>query len=210
MKYSRFFIGIFCLFIFSLNVLLPRAAVLSENSGDSSSADFTVDAKAAVLIDADSGTVLYEMNSHEELPPASVTKVMTMLLIMEAVDSGRISFEDEVTISENASGMGGSQLYMEPGETHTVSELLTGISMVSANDACVAMAEYISGTEEIFVEKMNERAKELGLENTHFANTNGLPAADHYTSAYDLAVTARQLLSHPDILSYLGAESGNH
>lgn len=208
-KYSRFFIGIFCLFIFSLNVLLPRAAVLSENSGDSSSADFTVDAKAAVLIDADSGTVLYEMNSHEELPPASVTKVMTILLIMEAVDSGRISFEDEVTISENASGMGGSQLYMEPGETHTVSELLTGISMVSANDACVAMAEYISGTEEIFVEKMNERAKELGLENTHFANTNGLPAADHYTSAYDLAVTARQLLSHPDILSYLGAESGN-
>ena len=229
-RHSRFFISILCIFIVSLNVLFSWAAAQNadtpavqdtdtaadtsdnpaENSSDSaSSAAFSIDAKSAVLIDADSGAVLYEMNSREELPPASVTKIMTMLLIMEAVDSGRISLEDEVTISENASGMGGSQLYMEPGETHTVSELLTGISMVSANDACVAMAEYISGTEEIFVEKMNEKAEELGLENTHFANTNGLPAADHYTSAYDLAVMARQLLSYPDILSYLSAGSGS-
>ena len=229
-RHSRFFISILCIFIVSLNVLFSWAAAQNadtpavqdtdtaadtsdnpaENSSDSaSSAGLFIDAKSAVLIDADSGAVLYEMNSREELPPASVTKIMTMLLIMEAVDSGRISLEDEVTISENASGMGGSQLYMEPGETHTVSELLTGISMVSANDACVAMAEYISGTEEIFVEKMNEKAEELDLENTHFANTNGLPAADHYTSAYDLAVMARQLLSYPDILSYLSAGSGS-
>lgn len=182
----------------------------NENGGAAApaSSDPAIDTKSAILIDADSGTVLYEKNSHEELPPASVTKVMTMLLTMEAIDSGRISFDDEVTISDNSSGMGGSQLYMEPGETHTVSELLTGISMVSANDACVAMAEYISGTEEIFVEKMNEKAQELGLENTHFSNTNGLPAADHYSSAYDIALMSQELLSYPEILSYLSAESG--
>ncbi len=184
----------------------------SEETDDAESqaagADPQIEAKSAILMDADSGTILYEMNSHEELPPASVTKVMTMLLIMEAIDSGRISFDDQVTISETAAGMGGSQLYMEPGETHTVDELLTGISMVSANDACVAMAEFISGTDEIFVEKMNEKAASLGLENTHFSNTNGLPAADHYTSAHDIAVMSQALLSHPDILPYLSNESG--
>ena len=206
MKHSGLFISIVCVFLLTLNLLFPCAA---QDDSPGSSDSRSVEARSAVLIDADSGTVLYEKNPGEELPPASVTKVMTMLLAMEAIDDGRISSEDEVTISENAAGMGGSQLYMEAGETHTVSELLTGISMVSANDACVALAEYIGGTEEIFVEKMNEKAEELGLENTHFSNTNGLPAADHYSSARDIAFMARHLLSYPEILPYLSAESGN-
>ncbi len=206
MKHSGLFISIVCVFLLTLNLLFPCAA---QDDSPGSSDSLSVEARSAVLIDADSGTVLYEKNPGEELPPASVTKVMTMLLAMEAIDDGRISSEDEVTISENAAGMGGSQLYMEAGETHTVSELLTGISMVSANDACVALAEYIGGTEEIFVEKMNEKAEELGLENTHFSNTNGLPAADHYSSARDIAFMARHLLSYPEILPYLSAESGN-
>ena len=174
-----------------------------------SGSGLSIAAVSSILIDADSGTVLFENNADEKLPPASVTKVMTMLLIMEAVDSGRISLDDQVTVSEHAAGMGGSRArYWEPGETHTVNELLTGISTVSANDACVAMAEYICGTEEIFIEKMNEKAGELGLKNTHFSNTNGLPAEDHYSSARDIAVMSKELLSHEGIVSYLSNKSG--
>lgn len=214
MNHSKILPAVLCILLIAAGTL-PAAAVenqtpsaAGENQTPSVSPDLSVDAVSAILIHADSGTILYEMNSHEELPPASVTKVMTMLLTMEAIDSGKISTEDQVTISERAASMGGSQLYMEPGEVHTVSELLTGISMVSANDACVAMAEYICGTEEIFVEKMNEKAAELGLENTHFVNTNGLPAADHYSSAHDIAVMSKELLKHEDILPYLSNESG--
>lgn len=164
-----------------------------------------LDSKSAVLMDADSGTVFFEKNPHEKLPPASVTKVMTMLLITEAVDNGRVSLDDVVTVSEKAASMGGSQMYMEPGETHTLDQLLTGIAMVSANDACVAAAEYISGSMDIFVEQMNSKAKDLGLENTHFSNTNGLPVSDHYTSAYDIAVMSSELIKHDVILPYLAA-----
>ena len=155
------------------------------------------DAKSAALIDVGSGTLLYEQNSHEALPPASVTKVMTMLLALEAVDRGQISMDDAVTISPRAAGMGGSQMYMEAGETQTVETLLKGMAIASANDACVAMAEYVGGTEEIFVEKMNQRAKELGMKDTNFVNTNGLPVAGHRTSAYDIALMSRELLKHP-------------
>ncbi|MBQ6949049.1 MAG: D-alanyl-D-alanine carboxypeptidase [Firmicutes bacterium] len=156
-----------------------------------------VQAKSAVLMDVATGTVLYEQNAHEELPPASVTKVMTMLLALEAVERGQFSLEDTVTISERAASMGGSQMYMEPGESHTVEELFMGASICSANDACVALAETTKGTEELFVEAMNARAQELGMDHSHFVNTNGLPAEDHYSCAYDIAVMSRELLKHP-------------
>lgn len=179
-----------------------------ETTGSGSAPALNINAKAAVLMDAASGRVLYKQAPDEKLPPASVTKVMTMLLICEALDSGRVTTDDTVTISDRAAGMGGSQMYMEPGETHTLGELLTGISMVSANDACVAAAEYISGSVEIFVEEMNKRASSLGLQNTHFVNTNGLPVADHYSSAYDIAVVSAELLKHDIIIPYLTAPSG--
>lgn len=163
-------------------------------AGDSApKSAFEVLAKGAVLIDAETGEVLFEQDAHKELPLASVTKVMTMLLVMEAVDSGKITLDDQVTISERAASMGGSQMYMEPGETHTVAELMEGVAMASANDGCVSLSEFVAGSEEIFVERMNERAKELGMRDTHFVNTNGLPVADHYSSAYDIAVMSRKL-----------------
>ncbi len=156
-------------------------------------APFAVAAKGAVLIDASTGEVLFEQDSHAQLPPASVTKVMTMLLVMEAVEEGKITLEDRVTVSERAASMGGSQMYMEVGETHTVAELMEGVAMASANDGCVALAEFVAGSEEIFVEKMNQRAAELGMRDTHFVNTNGLPVADHYSSAYDIALMSQKL-----------------
>ena len=154
---------------------------------------FQVAAKGAILIDASTGKVLFEQDSHKELTLASVTKVMTMLLVMEAADAGKITLDDKVTISERAASMGGSQMYMEVGETHTVAELMKGVAMASANDGCVALAEYVAGSEEIFVERMNRRAQELGMRDTHFVNTNGLPVADHYSSAYDIALMSMKL-----------------
>lgn len=160
-------------------------------------------AKSAVLMDADTGTVIYEQDAHKELPPASVTKIMTMLLAMEAVDAGKIKLSDEITISENASSMGGSQMYMEVGEVHTLEELMQGMAIASANDAAIAVAEYVAGSETVFVEKMNKRAASLGMRDTHFANTNGLPVAEHYTSAYDIAVMSKELLQHEAIKPWL-------
>ncbi len=159
----------------------------------------SVDAKSAILIDAGSGTVLFEQNSRDRLPPASVTKVMTMLLVMEAIERGQMSLEDQVTISEKAASMGGSQMYMEPGEQQKLETLMLGIAVCSANDACVAAAEHHSGTVEIFVENMNKRAKELGMKDTNFVNTNGLPVANHYTSAYDIALMSKELVKHQKI-----------
>ena len=165
---------------------------------DQQKAPFEVAAKGAVLIEADTGEVLFQQDCHEELPLASVTKVMTMLLVMEAVDEGKITLEDEVTISERAASMGGSQMYMEFGETHTVEELMRGVAMASANDGCVALAEYVAGSEEIFVERMNEKAKELGMRDSHFCNTNGLPVADHYSSADDIALMSKELYQYEE------------
>ena len=185
------------------NFLIKQNPIVLETVNDqvetdSQKAAFDVAAKGAVLIDADTGKVLFEKDSHKELPLASVTKVMTMLLVMEDVESGKISLKDEVTISERAASMGGSQMYMEIGEKHTVEELLKGVAMASANDGCVALAEYVAGTEEIFVERMNERAKELGMRDSHFVNTNGLPVADHYSSAYDIAVMSKELYEYEE------------
>ncbi|KXZ39937.1 D-alanyl-D-alanine carboxypeptidase (penicillin-binding protein 5/6) [Alkalithermobacter thermoalcaliphilus JW-YL-7 = DSM 7308] len=162
-----------------------------------------ITATSAILIDGKSGQIIYEKNAHEKLPPASVTKIMTLLLIMEALDEGRIKLDDKVTISEKAANMGGSQLYLEPGEVKDVETLIKGIAVASGNDASVAMAEFIYGSEEVFVNKMNERAKELGMTNTNFVNTNGLPVENHYTTAYDIALMSKELLKHESIHKYL-------
>ena len=163
--------------------------------------------KSALLMDAATGTVLYENNAHEALAPASVTKVMTLLLIMEAIDTGRIGWEDTVTASEAAAAKGGSQVYLKVGETMTVSDMVKSIAVSSANDCACAMAEHLAGSEAAFVDLMNKRAAELGMEDTHFVNCTGLdddPAAkSHRTSAHDIAVMSRELLvNHPDIKNF--------
>ncbi len=171
----------------------------------SSAEDMNLNCKSAVLMDFGTGKLIYEQNSHEKLPPASVTKVMTMLLIMEALDKGKISYEDKVTISEQASSKNskGTMLLLEAGEIRTVKELLYGIAVESANDACIAMAEHISGGEEEFVKLMNKRAKELGAHDSNFVNTNGLPANRHVTSAFDMAVISRELLKHEKVFGFI-------
>lgn len=161
-----------------------------------------VEAKAGILIEQSTGKVLREMNADEKLPIASVTKIMTMLLIMEEIDSGNIKFDDMVSVSENAMSYGGSTMFLEQGEMLSVNDMLKGIAVASANDGCVAMAEHISGSESAFVEKMNKRAKELGMENTNFMNTNGLDEENHYSSARDVAIMSCQLLKHPKITEY--------
>lgn len=161
--------------------------------------------KSAILVDAASGEVIVEKNPHEKLPPASVTKVMTMLLIMDAIDSGKITLNDKVTISKQAESKSteGTRLLLEAGEIRTVHELLLGIAVESANDACIAMAEYISGSEEEFVKLMNQKAKELGMNDTNFMNANGLHQDGHVTSAYDIALMSRALLKHQKIFDYI-------
>ena len=166
-------------------------------------APLSVSSKSAILMDVGSGQILYEKNAHDKLPPASVTKVMTMLLICEALDSGTITLDDSVQISENAASMGGSQIFLEAGEVQKVDTLLKGIAVASANDGCVAMAEYIGGSVESFVDMMNAKAKELNMKDTNFVNTNGLPVDNHYTSAHDIAIMSRELLKHDVISKYL-------
>jgi len=166
-----------------------------------------VPAKSALLMDVATGTVLYESNAHEKLSPASVTKVMTLLLIMEAIDSGKIGWQDTVTASEAAAAKGGSQVYLKVGETMTVEEMVKSIAVSSANDCACAMAEHLSGTEAAFVDRMNQRAKELQMNDTNFVNCTGLDdseeAKNHRTSAHDIALMSRQLLKeHPDICKY--------
>ena len=162
--------------------------------------NFNIDAKSALLMEASSGKILYEKNSHEKLPPASVTKVMTILLIYDAIDSGKIKPDDMVTVSEHAANMGGSQIFLEPYEQQTVYDLLKAIVIASANDAAVAMAEYIGGSEENFVQLMNERAKKLGMSNTNFFNACGLDTDGHETSANDIAIMSRELINkHPQV-----------
>ena len=169
--------------------------------------ELDVAAKSALLMDVATGTILYEQNAHEPLAPASVTKVMTMLLIMEAIDSGKISWEDTVTASEAAAAKGGSQVYLKVGETMTVDHMVKSIAVSSANDCACAMAEHLAGSESAFVDMMNEKARELGMADTHFVNCTGLDddpeAANHRTSAHDIAIMSRELLkNHPDIQKY--------
>lgn len=161
-----------------------------------------VAAPSAILVERTSGTVLYEKNSHEKLAPASVTKIMTMLLTVEALERGQISLEDEVVTSDHAASMGGSQIYLEPGERMSLHDMLKSIAVSSANDACVAVAEHIAGSEATFVAMMNDRAAALGMQDTHFVNCCGLDSEEHYTTAYDISLMSRELLKHEMIRAY--------
>lgn len=165
--------------------------------------DLGLQSKSAILVDGATGTILYEQNSHTALPPASVTKVMTLLLIYEGERDGKFQWNDPVQVSEHAASMGGSQVFLEEGETQTAAEMTKCIAIASANDAAVAMAEFLAGSEEAFVQKMNERAKELGMKDTHFVNACGLDTEGHLTSAYDIATMSRELIHNfPDIKKY--------
>lgn len=191
---------------FSVNTsITPNKEEISNVSDntDKSGNFLGITSGSAILMDQKSGTVLYEYNSHEQLRPASVTKVMTVLLIMEALDNGTISLEDNISCSEKASSMGGSQIWLDTTETLTVNEMLKAICVVSANDCCVAMAEHLAGSEELFVEQMNKRAKELGMNDTVFKNCHGIDEDGHVTSSYDIALMSRELITkHPQITNY--------
>ena len=187
---------VICFFI-CVCFMMQSVVVFAEGN-----TDLGLNAKSAILMEESTGNILYESNPDERLPIASVTKVMTMLLIMEAVDSGKISLDDMVTVSENAMSYGGSTMFLETGEQLTVKDMLKGIAVASANDGCVAMAEHLAGSESAFVDMMNEKAKELGMENTHFMNTNGLDEDDHYSSARDVAIMSRELMKHETIFNY--------
>ena len=164
--------------------------------------DLAPNAKSVILIEASTVDILYERNSHEKLPPASMTKMMSMLLIMESIDKGIIKWDDIVTVSSNASSMGGSQILLETGEEMTVEDLFKGIAVASGNDAVVALAEYIAGSVEEFVNMMNNKAKELNLNDTYFKNPHGLNDTNHYSSAYDMSVIAKELAKHEDVFKY--------
>ena len=180
----------------SSNVLETNSEIENENS-------LNLESGAAILIEQSTGQVLYFHNAHEQLRPASVTKIMSILLIMEQIDSGKLSYSDTVSCSETARSMGGSQIWLDPRETLTVDEMLKAICVVSANDCVVAMAEHIAGSEEAFVQMMNDKAKELGMNDTCFKNCHGIDEDGHVTSAYDIALMSRELLlNHPDVTKY--------
>ena len=186
--------------IFSVGCCLPALAAEKQYENLT---DLGLTSKSALLMEEDTGTILYEQNSHEALPPASVTKVMTLLLIYEGERDGKFEWTDTVQVSEHAASMGGSQVFLEEGETQTAADLTKSIAIASANDAAVAMAEFLAGSEEAFVQKMNERAKELGMEDTNFVNACGLDIEGHVSSAYDIALMSRELMENfPEIKEY--------
>lgn len=190
---SKIIIILLCILVLSSACNISQAA---DNKKAVGAAGFETIAQSAVLMDGN-GTVLFEKDSHKRLPPASVTKSMTLLLAVEAVEQGRAKLTDPVTITENAWHQGGSQIWLEPGEQMTLHELMIAMAVVSANDAAVAVMEHIYGSQEAAVEAMNQRCNSLGLKDTHFANVNGLPAADHYMSAFDTALIAKEAVKHP-------------
>ncbi|MBQ3858984.1 MAG: D-alanyl-D-alanine carboxypeptidase, partial [Clostridia bacterium] len=181
-----------------LALLVFSAAALPVSAEVPDDMPFEVNCRSAVLMEAETGRVLFAKNADLALPPASVTKIMTLLLFMEEVDGGNIALDEEISVSEYAASMGGSQVYLEPGETMTAEELLKCVIIASANDAAVTLAEKVAGSEEAFVNKMNARAEELGMKNTHFENVTGLDdtVTKHLTSAYDIALMSKALLSH--------------
>ena len=194
-------VGLFAVFPFLASETRPT---VSESLPTQGGGTLNLDAKGAILMEAGTGTVLYAEGAEEKLYPASVTKIMTMLLVMEALDNGVISENDLVTASEHACSYGGTQIYLEPGETMTVRDLLKAVSINSANDAASALAEFVAGSEGAFVAQMNEKAEDLGMNNTNFVNPCGLPDPEHYTCAYDVALMTGELLKHPHILDYTG------
>lgn len=185
---------------FSVGCCLPALAAEKQYENLT---DLGLTSKSALLMEEDTGTILYEQNSHEALPPASVTKVMTLLLIYEGERDGKFEWTDTVQVSEHAASMGGSQVFLEEGETQIAADMTKSIAIASANDAAVAMAEFLAGSEEAFVQKMNERAKELGMEDTNFVNACGLDTEGHVSSAYDIALMSRELMENfPEIKEY--------
>ena len=185
---------------FSVGCCLPALAAEKQYENLT---DLGLTSKSALLMEEDTGTILYEQNSHEALPPASVTKVMTLLLIYEGERDGKFDWTDTVQVSEHAASMGGSQVFLEEGETQTAADMTKSIAIASANDAAVAMAEFLAGSEEAFVQKMNERAKEFGMEDTNFVNACGLDTEGHVSSAYDIALMSRELMENfPEIKEY--------
>ena len=189
----RWIIHKVCLLLFSLVLFLP-IVVNAE--------DYAINAKSAILVEADTGTILFEKNKDERLSVASLTKMMAQIIILEEVEKGNLKWDEMVTTSANAAGYGGTQIYLEAGEKMSVNDLMKAISMASANDATVVLAERIAGSEEKFVEMMNNKAKELGLQNTNFVNPTGLDEDNHYSSSYDLSIIARELLKHEEILEF--------
>ncbi len=187
---------IFCSLFLTVGLIIPQNVILAE---ETTTTAINVEAKSFVLIEASTGKIICEKQKDKELMPASITKIMTLILIFEAIDEGKIKMEDTVTVSEHAASMGGSQVYLEAGETQTVETMIKCISVSSANDACVAMAEHIAGSEEAFVAQMNEKAAELGMKHSHFMNCcgldDGLTEGQHYSSAYDIALMSRELLT---------------
>ena len=185
---------IFIIFL-TFNLFIP---IINTRASD----NLIPNAKSGILVSVSTGTIIYEKNIHERLPVASMTKMMGMILIMEALDDGKLKLDEKVKVSKNASDMGGSQIWLSEGEEMLVSDLIKGIMMASANDGIVAMAERVGGSEENFVTMMNEKAKSLGLKNTHFENPTGLDSKDHYSTAYDMSIIARELMRHEDIFNY--------
>lgn len=206
MKRFGIFLLIICLFV---NIGAAGRLVFANEKGgikskeENTGANIDITSQAAVLMEGSTGELIYAKNKDEKLRPASITKIMTLLLIFEAIDEGKIALTDEVSVSEHAASMGGSQVYLEPYETQTVDNMIKCISISSANDACVAMAEFIAGSEEEFVARMNDKAKELGMNNSHFVNSCGLDVDNHYSTAYDVALMSQELImKHPEISNY--------
>lgn len=205
MKKNKFILTLLLSVILSLQaIILPTAFADDEikNEPADNIIGFEPQAKSVILLEPNSGKVIYEKNADQQFAPASVTKIMTMLLAMEAIDDGRITLKDKIVCSEKVKSMGGSSMILDAGEVRTVEEILKGIGIASGNDAAVAMSEFLEGSEEAFVVKMNERAKELGMTNTHFENATGLSAPGHLSTAKDISIMSRELLKHPTILNY--------
>lgn len=190
--------------LFSFTVSAEKGAQRGEHPEDDISDPLQLDCKSAILVETNTQTVLYQKNADEALPPASVTKIMTLLLVMEAIESGKLNYTDKVRASANACSMGGSQIYLRENEEMTVEELLKSVIIASANDAAVALAEHICGSEELFVQEMNKKAAMLGMENTNFENTNGLDdtVTNHVISARDIAIMSTELIKYPKIIEY--------
>ena len=194
----------FMLLLSGTSVSFAQSEKTKQEKTEEAAPKLAEQASSAIVIEQDTGKVLFDKNPNEKLPPASMTKIMTMLLIMEQVEKGKLKLTDKVRASEHAASMGGSQIFLEPGEEMTVNEMLKGIAIASGNDASVAVAEHIAGSEEGFVNMMNKKAKDLGLKNTHFQNPTGLPAKDHYSTANDMAIMAKELMKYPLIRKYTG------
>lgn len=199
---KKFLIFTFLIVLLPLHIHAADTKQVIKETDSSNSVNLAEQAKSAILIEASSGKIIFEKNSHEKLPPASMTKMMSMLVIVEAIENGVISWNQEITVSENASSMGGSQILLEIGEKMSVEDLFKGVAVMSGNDAVVALAEAVAGTEDEFVKMMNQKAKELGLKDTVFKNPHGLDDANHYSSAYDMALIAKELVKHERVLKY--------